>query len=306
MTAVEIQRITRDVLSYRYDRDVSPRLVVEPGSRILVETGDARDGALFDREIGSLFVLPKPTPGRGNPLTGPISVTGAAPGDSLVVDIDRIELVSPGWCGAHAHVGPLPEGRIPLPLGRICAVDATSFAFSKSITLPLRPMIGCIGTAPADSSPHAGLPGHYGGNVDHLVISDGARVHLPVFVSGGLLYLGDVHASQGDGELSGVALEIAAEVSVTLDVAKGAGLSWPWVEYNDRIAVLTTDPEFPGARAAAVEAVLCALESQLGLQPAEGLALISAVGDLRVGQAYGGMPLTLRLEMPSSLGLRPA
>jgi len=299
-------RLTRDTVSYTYDATLPSRAAVGPDSVVVFETHDARAGALLDRTPGSLFDLPRATPGRGNPLTGPLFVENAQPGDSLVVTIDQIRLDPAGWCGGHAHTGPLEPGRIPRPRGRICTVRASEVRFSDSIVLPSAPMIGCIGTAPGGpEAPLAGLPGRYGGNLDHPVISPGARVHLPVFVPGGQLYIGDVHACQGDGELSGVAVEIGAEVTVTVAVRSGAGLRWPWAEKDGRIMVMTTAMEFADARRMAVEEMLLALERQLGMEPAEGLALISVAGDLRVGQAFGGMELTLRLEMPASLGLRP-
>jgi amidase len=298
-------RISRDIVHYAYDRSAPVRLTVTSGTAVTVETHDARAGALLDRRPGESFILPRATPGRGNPLTGPIAVDGAQPGDALVVGIKRIELVGPGWCGAHAHVGPLRPGRIPEPLGRLCAIDDQRVLFSEHVALPAAAMIGCIGTAPDDAAPSSGLPGRYGGNMDHPILSVGATVHLPVFVPGGLLFLGDVHACQGDGELSGVAVEIAADVTVTINLRQEVGLRWPWAENDHRIAVLTTAMTFDEARAEAVEAMMTALESQLGLRPAEALALISIAGDLRIGQAFGGMEMTLRLEMPASLGLRP-
>jgi amidase len=125
-------------------------------------------------------------------------------------------------------------------------------------------------------------------------------------VDGALLYVGDVHAAQGDGELSGVALECAAEVSLRLELVPRAAPAWPWVEAGDRIMVLTAGPDFATARREAVEAVVGALEQQLGLEAAEAMALVSVAGDLRVGQAFGGGELSLRLELPAALGLVPA
>lgn len=294
------------MLAYAYDFSLPPRAIIRAGTTVTLQTHDARAGALLDREVGSAFTLPRPIPGHGNPLTGPISVEGAEPGDSLIVKISNIELDSIGWCGGHAHVGPMPAGRIPEPLGRLCATDGRTVRFSDDITIPASPMIGCIGTAPDDAAPSSGLPGRYGGNMDHPIVATGATIHLPVFVEGGLLFVGDVHACQGDGELSGVAVEIGAEVTLTIELRKGSRLRWPWAENSDCISVLTSAMEFSDARAEAVEAMLAALEDQRGLRAAEALALISAVGDLRIGQAFGGMEMTLRLEMPASLGLQPA
>ena len=121
-----------------------------------------------------------------------------------------------------------------------------------------------------------------------------------------MLYIGDVHAAQGDGELSGVGLEIPADVTVTVDIDRGRRLQWPWVVTEDSVIVMTSAMEFGDARREAVEEVVRVLESQLGLEPADALALISVVGNLRIGQAFGGMEMTLRLEMPRSLGIVPA
>ncbi len=142
-------------------------------------------------------------------------------------------------------------------------------------------------------------------NMDHNVVGPGSRVYLPVSVPRALLWIGDVHATQGDGELSGVGLEIAADVTVRIELRSGRALEWPWIETADRLMSTSADVDFATARRQVIESMLRALEHQLQLEPAEGLALISAVGDLRVGQAYGGMELTLRLEMPRSLGLVP-
>lgn len=298
-------RIDRSIVGYLYDPETAPRLTVAPGDSVLFETWDARAGVLLDRDPDTPFELPKPIPGKGNPLTGPVAVSGARPGDALIVSIHDIRCAPLGWCGGHAHVGPLPPGRVPRPVGRVCRHDDDYVYFSDEIRVPLRPMIGCIGTAPKGEAPSSGLPGRWGGNLDHPVVAAGAQVLLPVFTEGGLLYIGDVHATQGDGELSGVGLEIPAEVDVTIDLARGRALRWPWVVTDDRVAVMTTAMEFADARRDAVEEMTQVLESQLGLEAADAVALISIAGDLRIGQAFGGMEMTLRLEMPRSLGISP-
>lgn len=305
-TAHRVLRLTRDVLTPAYDAAVAPRATIAPGDQIVVETHDARGGALDDRAVGSLFELPKPDPARGNPLTGPIAVAGAGPGDTLVVDVLEIVPEPAGWAGGHAHVNPLAPGRVPRPLGRRIGVADGRATFSDAFEVPVRPMIGCLGTAPAGEAIHAGVPGRHGGNLDHPVVTAGARVWLPVEVDGGLLFVGDVHAAQGDGELSGVALEIASTVTLRVDLLRGVAVAWPWVAWDDRLAVMTAADDFPIARREAVEAMVVALESRYGMEPAEALALLSVAGDLRIGQAFGGaIPLTLRLEVPRSWGLEP-
>jgi amidase len=303
MTAVEL---TPDVPQRAFAREIEALARVTPGSSVVFHTLDARAGALLDRAPGAAFELPRPQPGTSNPLTGPLAVTGARPGDRLVITVEAIELGPLGWCGGHAHVNPLPPGRVPRSLARICTVGAAGADFGDGVLLALTPMIGCLGVAPADGARDAGSAGPHGGNLDQRPLGVGARVHLPVLVEDALLYAGDVHAVQGDGELSGVALECAATVRLRVDLEPGEAPRWPWIETADRVMVLTAAATFEQARELAVDAAARPLEDQLGLEPAEALALLSLVGDLRVGQAYGGPQMTLRLELPTSLGVRPA
>ena len=300
------ERIPRDQIGYFYDARVPPVLSVGPGATVVFETQDARGGAMFLNPVGELVDLPRPPVGRGNPVTGPLEVRGAQPGDALIVDVLDIRTISPGWCGGHAHMGPLAEGRIPRARGRVCSVADGAVHFSSRIRLDEQPMIGCMGIAPHGAAIPCGTPGRHGGNLDHKVIGRGARVYLPVNRPGGLLWIGDVHATQGDGELSGTAMEIGADVTVRVDVAPGLNIDTPWIETADRLMSTSANLDFATARRDVIEHMMRALEQQLGLEPAEALALISAVADLRVGQAFGGMELTLRLEVPRSLGLRPA
>jgi len=304
--SVFAERIPRDQIGYFYDARLPAVLSVEPGATVVFETQDARGGAMFVNPVGELVDLPRPPVGRGNPVTGPLEIKGARPGDALIVDILDIQTISPGWCGGHAHVGPLAEGRIPRARGRVCAVADGAVHFSASIRLDEQPMIGCIGIAPVGEAISCGTPGRHGGNLDHKVIGRGTRVYLPVNHPGALLWIGDVHATQGDGELSGTAMEIGADVTVRVDIAAGLGIDAPWIETDQRLMSTSASLDFATARRDAIEGMMRALENQLGLEPAEALALISAVADLRVGQAFGGMELTLRLEVPRSLGLRPA
>lgn len=301
--------LTREGIGYAYDPALPPLLVVDPGATVVVETHDARAGSLDDRTPGTLFELPGP-PAQGNPITGPIAVRGARPGDALVVSILAIDVEPAGWAGGHAHVNPLAPGRVPRPLGRRVAIRDGHVHFSDRFVLPLRPMIGCLGTAPAPEAgaepPGSGRMGRYGGNMDQPVVAAGAAVHLPVAVPDALLYVGDIHAVQGDGELSGVGLEIAATVTLRIDLLPGRAPSWPWAVWGDRIAVMTADEEFVVARREACEAMVGALERAYGIEPAEAMALLSVAGDMRMGQTMGRGPMTLRLELPRFDGLEPA
>jgi amidase len=309
MASVVPPRLARDRTGYAYDPALEPLLTLRPGEEAVVETHDARAGLLDDREPGSLFPLPLPPP-RGNPVTGPIAIEGARPGDALLVEVRDVQVADAGWTGGHAHVNPLAPGRVTRPLGRRVAIEGDAVRFSERFSLPLRPMVGCLGVAPAlapdQEPPASGEMGRYGGNMDQPVVGPGSVVHLPVSVPGGLLYVGDVHACQGDGELSGVGLEVAATVRLRVGLRPGAAPAWPWVSFGDRLAVLVADEDFTVARREACEALVRALERSFGLEPAEAMALLSVAGDMRMGQTMGRGPMTLRLEVPAWEGLEPA
>src|SRR5688500_17420372 len=132
--------LTRSQIGYAYDPGLPALVTVDPGATLVVETHDARAGALDDREPGTLFELPRP-PAQGNPITGPIGVRGARPGDALVITILAIDVEPAGWAGGHAHVNPLAPGRVPRPLGRRVAIRDGQVVFSERFVLPLRPMI---------------------------------------------------------------------------------------------------------------------------------------------------------------------
>jgi amidase len=295
--------VTRDRSSFAFAPGLEPRCVIEPGEEITVETHDARAGALLGEVPGRSFPLAPPG-GRSNPLTGPIAVVAARPGDALRVTVLAIEVGEHGWSGSHAHVGGFAPGSVPAPLARVFECTAVGARLSDTLTTPLAPMIGCIGTAPgqARSTESAGT---FGGNMDHPVIRAGAVVHLPVAIEGAHLFVGDVHALQGDGELSGLGLEIPARVTLRVELCRDARLSWPWIEAGDRVIACAAAPTFEAARNAAVGSMLDALTAQLRLEPADAMTLISLLGDLRLGAAWGAPEITVRLELPASSGVRP-
>ncbi|GAA3099773.1 acetamidase/formamidase family protein [Kribbella aluminosa] len=220
---------------FAFDGGVEPVVRVGAGTSLVVETYDcfsnkvSSSEQLFGREHELLDLI-----GQYNPVTGPMYVDGAEPGDRLAVRIDRIELGtfapyaatlvtgdSKGVCGGHWS--PLDDG---LPDTRICPLDGDTVIFPTGVgdlRLPVRPMVGSIGTAPAAGAASSlEFRPRHGGNVDCPSITTGSTVMLPVNVPGALLFLGDVHASMGDAEVTGTALETNADVHITVDILKAA------------------------------------------------------------------------------------
>jgi len=299
-----VNTVARTYSQSNYSPDVVTVLEISSGDRVQFSTHDARGGALLERPTATAFDLPKPIPGKGNPVTGPISIKGAKPGDAILVHILEINCDPIGWCGGHAHAGAVEAGRIPKPLGRTCDVSADGIRFSPEITLPLKPMIGCIGTAPIESAT-SGVAWKHGGNMDQPVVRAGTSILLPVFVDGALLFIGDVHATQGDGEISGVGLEVPAEVIVQVELIKSAAPEWPWLIDDEYVMVLAVGDNFEKSSYTAIDQGLTLLEEQLNLEPADALALLSLVAHIRVGGFYGIAHVTTRLEIPRHLNASP-
>jgi amidase len=233
-----------------------------------------------------------------------VFVEGAHPGDGLLVEILSICCEPVGWCGAHAGLASVPPGTVTRALGRTCEVTNSTVQFGQDLSVPVRPMLGCIGTAPP-ASVSTQLAGVHGGNMDQSVVQAGTAVLLPVFLEGALLSIGDVHAAQGDGELAGLALEIPASVTVRVSIVVGHDLSWPWLRSTKGVAVMTAGESFEAAAALATHEGIKLVEDSLGLAPADALALLSLSSDIRVGAAWGGPQVTVRLEIPDHLGLAP-
>jgi acetamidase/formamidase len=184
-----------------------------------------------------------------NPVMGPIYVEGAEKGDTLAVKIKDIRprigqgaTRIPSWwwylCDQAKYAYQDFLG-VNLPHGtRICPIRDGKVVFDDKHTLPYTPMIGTIGTAPEIESISSEKPGPHGGNMDVPDVACGNTLYLPVNVSGAYLYIGDAHATQGDAELCGTAIEMPAEVEATVEVIKKKQIGWPRIEAPEFIAAI--------------------------------------------------------------------
>jgi amidase len=293
-----MHRIPRDRIVYSLDRAHPPALEIDPGEVVCLETYDARTGTV--RSDADL--LDRPHPKGANPATGPIFIRGAEPGDSLVVTIQRIALADQGFLAVKAGEGLLAH-RAKNYATRMVPVRDGMVHFSDRIRFPARPMVGVIGTAPAGEGVPTGLMGPHGGNLDNRFIAEGAKVHLPVNVRGALLGIGDVHAAMGDGEIAFVGLEICAEVTVRVDLARGRPLRRPRIETAD--AWMTTGDDLDLTRAARIAADEMAdlLQERLHISFEEAYMLICAAVDVQISQCCepGRFPATARAVVSRAL-----
>lgn len=300
----DVWLVERDVTQTAYTPEAAPVLRVPSGASVEFRAHDTRSGALLDMPRAEPYDLPKLDRSRGNPVSGPVFVEGARPGDGLLVEVLSIDCEPVGWCGAHAGLASVPPGRVTRARGRTCEVTGSGVQFGPDLFVPVKPMIGCIGTAPL-AGVSTQLAGVHGGNMDQSVVQAGTAVLLPVFVDGALLSIGDVHAAQGDGELAGLAVEIPASVTVRVSIVAGHDLSWPWLRSAQGVCVMTAAESFEAAVALATDEGMKLVEDSLALTPADALALLSITSDMRVGAAWGGPQVTVRLEIPAHLGVAP-
>jgi len=299
MKVGDMQRITRDHIVYSLDKAHAPVATIDPGSELCFETWDARTGSITsERDL-----LDRPHPKGPNPATGPVCVRGAQPGDALIVTILEIGLADRGYTGTRPGQGVLGH-LIREHRTRLFDIVDGQVVFNQRIRFPVRPMVGVIGTAPDGDGVATLHPGPHGGNMDHTDVRVGAQVHLPVFVPGALLFVGDVHASMGDGEISITALEICGEVRVKVDLAKGEGIRRPWIEFPDRWITTGDGPGIAEAIRMAAEEMAGFLMRRLGLTMDEAYMLLSIRGDARVSQCAepSMVAATARFVMPRLAG----
>jgi amidase len=278
--------------SYVFNPYREPIATVKPGERVTIHTDDA-----FESRITKKVDLPSRALATAkflNPQTGPIYVEGAEPGDTLAVRIENIEptrdfavsVLVPYFGGltstnfTRTLQEPLPERVWIWDL-----VDRGTNLLNEEldVKLPWEPFLGTLAVAPDLEAITALAPGPFGGNMDVPDVKPGNTVYLPVWNSGALLYTGDCHARQGQGELCGVAMEITSKVTVVLDVIKDKAIEWPRIESDESIMVVgSARPMEDAARIANTELVLW-LEEEYGYDRWDAYQLLTQAGGLYVG-----------------------
>jgi amidase len=290
--------LAADEVVFAFDASLKPKLTIATPAEVIIETLDARGGRLRRPEdvettapnYGDRFP-------KTNPATGPIAIEGAEPGDVISAEILGIELRDSGYTLVKPGFGVIPD-MVDRPVARICRVEGGILHFG-ALRLPIRPMIGVIATAPPGEAQGTAFVGRHGGNLDCNLVTTGSTVHLPVRVAGGSLFVGDVHATMGDGEISGSGFEIGAKVHMRLTLSKHSADEWPWLETADLLVTLGSAPTFEEASDLAIRSMLTLLMRRHALSPTDAYMLMSIRGDLRINQACRSpVDTSVRFEFP--------
>jgi amidase len=233
---------------------------------------------------------------RINPATGPLFVEGAEPGDTLKVEIVDIKVAEKGVMAISPTMGAL-AGTVTAEKTKIIQIDNGKARFNDKLLLPIKPMIGVIGTAPKDEDIPTGTPKDHGGNMDCKKIVKGTTLYLPVNVSGGLLAMGDLHAVMGDGEVVICGLEIPGEVTVRVTVQKGQQLPLPFLVDDHHAMAIASAETLDESSKKAVKHMHTFLVEQLGMETDEAAMFLSVGADLKVCQIVDPL-MTSRMELP--------
>ena len=271
----------------QFSHSIKPVLTIAPGDTIHTTTVDAGG----TDEKGVVRVL------GGNPQTGPFYVETAVPGDTLVVHVVKLKL-NRDW--AISDDGIVSRGldsdlavdmkdgfkdvRWHLDRERGLASPEKPAEHMKTYSVPVRPMLGCVAAGPSSQQAPPGTndSGRYGGNMDFNEIIDGATVYLPVSVPGALLYFGDGHALQGDGELNGNALETSLDVEVTVDVIPGKRVPGPRVENDTHIMAMGLNGSLDDAFKTATSNMSAWLKDTYKLTPSEIAQVLGTASEYRI------------------------
>lgn len=299
-----------------------PALRIEPGDVVRTRALDAFGGDETGRKVCTA---------SANPLTGPFYVKGAEPGDAVAITLRRVRLNRDwGWSNNRLMPGALvqadrkslyptsykmdlvhpgKDNLVPWSIDTRKAVVRLREPVSarSRMEFPARPMIGCIGVAAeGDAAPTTSPSGPYGGNVDSNGVAEGVTVLLPVFHGGALIFFGDGHALQGDGELLGTGIETSLDIEFAVAVHKNANLLGPRLVSREEVTSIGSQPEFRSSLDTALQMatsdMLRWLTGQYALEPWATHMLIAMHSRYRVVTLAGSMALSI----PKAVLPRPA
>lgn len=325
----ELKRVPREknvgqLRNYAFDKNTPPILEVEPGEKFVAETEDALNGMMRQdpNRLHPRDTMPYSAmvPVWVNPLCGPIYVKGVEPGDILVVNIEKIDEMLKGVTatlpGRHHFAGlrgweECDEMYTGIIENENVGRKGTWKYGQRTYMWDLKPFLGTIATAPqweSLSSLDTSFGSHSacGGNYDCRDVREGTKVYLQSFNKGGLLFLGDMHASQGDGEVTGIANEVAGEVTVSCNVIKNKNLNNVRLETPESlISVYCYRPIEEAIRQALKDLILW-LEEDYGMSKREAYVLASICPGFRINiyqvcTGTGRIMTTVGTEFPKEM-----
>lgn len=292
---------------YTWSRRHEPRLRIAPGDAVALETRDGFDGQLDGMPPGALAEdLSALDFDRIAPLTGPIEVEGAGPGDTLVIELEELVPIGAGWMVIWPSWADFDFHR---PRGISSAGSIRHFEREElqadriaigGVEVALAPMLGMIGTAPEQGEFETLCPRRFGGNMDCRLVRSGTTIYLPVEVPGALVSFGDGHAVQGDGEISTTGLECSMRVRARIDLDRGRSLLGPELRTGTHHYILEHARDLSSAVRGALDRAHDYLVKDAGLSADDAYLLLGMSARLEISELVDTPYCGVRLGVPLS------
>lgn len=298
--------LKRDQTHNKFSRTIEPVLSVPSGAVIQAETEEATDGQL--NLNSTRYELTNLDFNLIHPLTGPVYVEGAMPGDVLAVTLHKIDLDGWGWTGILPGFSFLAE-EYTVPFLKTYEIErgATDVSFNEKTNVPLNPFPGVMGVAPDTDSLLSTIPPRAnGGNMDDPNMVEGVTVYFPVFVEGALFSIGDTHAAQGMGEVCGTAIEAPMTIVYSVEVLKDFHrITEPQYESDEYFAVTAYGRDIDEAARKATRFMVNYLVEEHSFSREEAYALCSIAGDLKIAEVVDVPHMLVSMHMSKEvLGTR--
>jgi acetamidase/formamidase len=305
-------RLDATQVHYEWNNALAPRLTIDPGDTVVFDTRDAADG-YYSRASTHADVLAR-GPFRGHPLTGPVHVRGARPGDTLVVEVlDVRPNADFGWTAIRPGRGLLPESDFAQPFLNIWDLsDGTHARMGHRVAVPIEAFPGVMGVGLDEPGGHSTMPPRRnGGNMDIRQLAAGATLYLPVLVDGALFSVGDAHGAQGDGEVCITAVEMMARVTLrfglqsgrrlaeprlrTVNPPSGEGRRGPWV------ATTAHGPDLFASSQQAIRYLIEHIVEERGLSREQAYVVCSVAADLKISEIVDAPNWIVSAFLPDSI-----
>ena len=305
-------RLGHDEIHQEWNNALAPRLTIDPGDTVVFDTRDAAN--LFYSKASTHEDVLRRGPFKGHPLTGPVAVRGARPGDTLVVEILDVQpALDWGWTAIRPGRGLLPEADFAKPFLQIWDLsDKRHARMGNKVAVPLAPFPGVLGVALDEPGAHSTMPPRRaGGNMDIKQLVAGATLWLPVLVDGALFSAGDAHAAQGDGEVCVTAVEMMGRLTLRFGVQSGRRLAEPRLRTpappsnaTNRGAHYATTAHGPDLFASSQQAVRYMIEhlvEERGLSREQAYVVCSVAVDLKISEIVDAPNWIVSAFLPESI-----
>jgi len=305
-------RLDQEQIHQEWNNALAPRLTIDPGDTVVFDTRDAAN--LFYSKASTHEDVLRRGPFKGHPLTGPVAVRGARPGDTLVIEILDVQpALDWGWTAIRPGRGLLPEADFAKPFLQIWDLsDKRHARMGNRVAVPLAPFPGVLGVALDEPGAHSTMPPRRaGGNMDIKQLVAGATLWLPVLVDGALFSAGDAHAAQGDGEVCVTAVEMMGRLTLRFNVQSGRRLAEPQLRTpappsnaTNRGAHYATTAHGPDLFAASQQAVRYMIDHIVeahGLSREQAYVVCSVAVDLKISEIVDAPNWIVSAFLPESI-----